>query len=87
MKSHVFRGTRWRLGNVKARRELGGCEGPHISGREIDIPVGGSRQQDLDTCIHESIHACLWDLDEEAVSESATDIAALLWRLGWRKKK
>jgi len=32
----------------------------------------------LDLVIHESLHACLWDLDEEAVTETAWDIARLL---------
>jgi len=51
----------------------------------MNIPVHGEALKDLDTIVHESLHACLWDLDEEAVAESAADVARLLWRVGWRK--
>ncbi len=30
-------------------------------------------------------HAALWDLDEEAVSETANAISAALWRVGYRR--
>ena len=36
----------------------------------------------LDTIIHELLHAALPDLCEEAVLETATDIAKILTRLG-----
>ena len=86
MKSHVFRGHRWVLGRVRGKYEKGACDAPSVPGKEIDVPIGGARLQDLDTCIHEALHACFWDLDEEAVDATAADIAAFLWRLGWRKK-
>jgi hypothetical protein len=85
VKTLTFRGKRWRIGKLRRKGELGGCESPHIAGREIDVPIGGKTLRDLDTTIHEAIHACLWDLDEEAVIETASDIATALWRLGWRK--
>lgn len=85
VRTHKFRGHVWRLGRVRSVGERGGCEGPHVPGKEIDIPVNGGRLTDLDTCIHEALHACFWDMAEEAVSEAASDIARLLWRLNWRK--
>jgi hypothetical protein len=39
----------------------------------------------MDTTIHEAIHAIRPELDEEAVASTATDIAHLLWRLGYRR--
>jgi len=86
IRAHIFRGTRWRLGRVKQRGELGGCEGPHVPGREIDIPADGDTENELSTIIHEALHACLWDIDEEAIDTTADDIARLLWRLGWRNE-
>jgi len=85
MKSVTLRGRRWRIGRVKQKHERGGCEHPGIPGKEIDVPVNGTRRDDLDTIIHEALHACFWDIDEEAIEESATDIARFLWGLGWRK--
>ena len=41
----------------------------------------------LDTIIHESLHACFPDATEEDVTTSASDIARLLWQLGYRIKK
>ena len=38
----------------------------------------------LDTVIHECLHAAFPDLCEEAVTDSATDIARVLFRLGCR---
>lgn len=38
----------------------------------------------LDTAIHECLHAAFPDLCEEAVTESATDIARVLFRFGCR---
>jgi hypothetical protein len=34
--------------------------------------------------IDESIHACLWELDNDIVGEISTNIAHLLWECGLR---
>lgn len=44
-------------------------------------------ERELDVLIHEMLHACMWDLDEEAVTEMASDIAHVLWRIGYRIEK
>ena len=41
----------------------------------------------LEAIIHEALHGCVYDLKEEAVFETAKDIAKLLWRLGYRSKR
>ena len=85
IKSHTFRNKRWKI--LDAPPDTGGeCQAPWMSRRMMNIPAHGEALKDLDTIIHESLHACLWDLDEEAISESAADVARLLWRLGWRKE-
>lgn len=64
------------------RPALGECL--HES-RTIRIPVEGDTPDELDTIIHEVVHAaCPW-LDEWIVAETGTAVAKLLWRLGWRK--
>jgi hypothetical protein len=50
----------------------------------LKVPVDGDTWEELDTIIHEALHACT-ELNETCVDESATSIAILLWRLGWRK--
>jgi len=84
IKSHSFRSRKWRI--IDAGQGNGGeCHAPHIKGREMCIPVDGDSFHDLEICIHESLHALFWDLDEEVVEESGHDLARLLWRMGWRK--
>jgi hypothetical protein len=85
MKSVTIRNRRWTLGRCRGRGERGGCEGPHVPGRILDIPIHGRRLEDLNTIIHEALHAALWDLDEDSVKETADGVAWLLWRCGWRK--
>lgn len=41
----------------------------------------------MDTIIHEALHCIRPELDEQAVADTATDIARLLWRLGYRIDK
>jgi hypothetical protein len=38
----------------------------------------------LDTLIHEMLHAAMPDLDEDAIYETASDVAKVLWDLGYR---
>ncbi len=48
----------------------------------IDDRLVGKKK--LDTEIHEFLHAAYPDLNEEAVCETATDLAKILWMLGYR---
>ena len=86
-KTLTIRGRRWRLVDVANHKgkELGYCSNPDIE-KEIAIPIDGDTESELDTIIHELIHAAQWDLAEEAVEEMACSIAGALWRLGWRKE-
>ena len=85
IRSHIFRGKRWliRWRKLPGAQE-GECESPASQGKMIKVDPRTTKLRLLDTLIHEGLHACMWDLDEEAVHESASDIAKLLWRLGYR---
>ena len=41
----------------------------------------------METAIHEGLHACNWNAQEEKVTKTANDIARFLWNLGYRKVK
>ena len=41
----------------------------------------------LETLIHECLHACLPDLNEDRVHGTARDIGRVLWRAGYRRKR
>jgi hypothetical protein len=92
IRSHKFRGKRYRieyhpnLGRMPdGEPRLGFCENPTRRGRRLKIKKGQTPLRTLDTELHEGLHACLWDLDEDAVRETAEDLAEFLWRLGYRK--
>ena len=66
---------------------VGGCYGatdpPHYRQREIYIEQKMSNKQRAETLIHEMLHACVWDLREEAVEETARSITNALYKLGY----
>ena len=71
----TMRGKVWNIARFKEGDAAGMVEAPSTVQKRIDIPVHGGTRKDLDVIVHESLHACLWDLDEEAVYETAFDIA------------
>ena len=89
---HKFRGKLWWILNnvvlTKANSNaVGECRrwSDTAISPALCIPIHGDTREDLDTIIHEALHACT-ELNEDAVEESAESIARLLWRLGWRKQ-
>ena len=80
----TIRGKRWRFERRKTQGAYGRCDGPHIKNKTITVDPRISGQTELDTVIHECLHAAFWDMDEEAVEEVATDLARILIRLGWK---
>jgi len=81
-----MRGRRYKIVDSQnlSGDHLGECSTPDLPYREMFIPVQGDTRDDLAVQIHEMLHACLWDLDEEAVEQTCVSIANCLWRLGWR---
>jgi hypothetical protein len=62
------------------------CDSPDHTRRSITIRTGLTPQRELDVLIHEMLHGAYWDLSEEAIAETATDIAAVLFAMGYRKR-
>lgn len=67
------------------RKNYGWCDDPKTKGKRIAVWSRLTGLTELDTTIHECIHAGLPDIKEDTVSEFATDLARVLWRLGYRK--
>ena len=63
----------------------GYCDSPKATGKRIVVDSRLRGEEELEVTIHEALHAASWDLAEECVLETGTDIARLLWRLGYRK--
>lgn len=73
-----------RTGEVVERLE-GLTDSPKTRNKAMRILDTLRCERELRAILHESMHAALWDLDEEAVDETSRDLAKLLYRLGYRR--
>ena len=86
IKSHTFRGRKY---TVIIEAIDGMCDKPTASNSlNFIIPTDPENTKKfLETVIHESIHGCFPSMSEENVTESAYDIARMVWRIGFRLKE
>jgi hypothetical protein len=78
---HKIRGKMWNVRRVpNLGNARGSCDPPTKPNKEIKILSSLRGQEFLEVLLHEILHAALWDLDEEAVSETAEDAARAIWR-------
>ena len=56
-----------------------------MDARTITFHSKAKGQNLMDVVIHEGLHACFWDIDEEAIDQSAQDITRLLVKLGFKQ--
>lgn len=79
-------GRMWWFRRLPQLRKLyGWCDNPDSKNKQIAIYSGLRGQLALDTIIHECLHAGFKDLKEESINEFASDLARILWRLGYRR--
>lgn len=88
----TIRGKRWRLNFVPnlgrdedGHEYYGKCDPPTALNKAIRVKRGLGQYAELETLVHEIIHAGQWDLSEQAVEEIGVDMTRALWRVGWRK--
>jgi hypothetical protein len=90
-KKHVvkLRGKKYKIQKTgKVGSDLWGyCTDPKFTNRLIKIHKMLENDEELEILIHEMLHACFWDLDEEVVSEVGRDLSKALWKMGYRKQK
>ena len=81
-----LRGKRWNLEAVEYLQDgsCGSIDPPDAVQKRILISLSQTPIDKLDTVIHECLHACVPDLDEDCVTETATGIAKVLHRMGCR---
>ncbi len=82
-KTHMIRGERWRIQRPQAPGDLGAAR---YATKRLEIPHDGDAEHELDTILHEVLHAAVPDLCEQTVTETANAQSTLLWRLGWRNE-
>lgn len=83
-----IQGKAWNLRFAKSKelkRDYGHCDSPKRKSKEIVIRDNLDPKVELDTTIHELLHAADWSKSEEWVDSTANEIATILWRLNWRK--
>lgn len=94
-KAHTFRGNRYKICWHKPKRgksdpknleRWGTCSHPRVKGKRLVIWPKLKGLDLLQTLLDESLHACEWDLDNEAVEEISITIGVFLWRNGLRFK-
>lgn len=79
----TVRGQRWRMRFVPNLGDKAGeCD---YGSRILRIAQGQPEAEELDTVVHEILHAAYPDIEEDAIGETGEAIAKALWRLGWRK--
>ena len=67
-------------------RIYGTCDDPKSKNKSIVVDSRLSGEIELDTIIHELLHAASWEVfDDDFVDTTATSIARILHRLGYRK--
>lgn len=84
---HQFRGVEYTIRRGKTDTDADG-ETEH-SRRETTISkdLDPHSLRFLETVLHEALHDCVPDLAEKAVGETARDIALLLRRMGYRRRR
>lgn len=82
---HSFRGKVWKIEPwAKGLRCCAKCDSPYDKNKTIRISKNMEGVERIEAIVHEGVHACFWDIDEDAVDEAAKSIATLLWRMGYR---
>jgi len=66
---------------------VGECSHPNSPTPSLVTKKGLRGHFRMETILHEGLHASLWDLDEDAVNETAAALADLLWADRWRRVK
>jgi len=84
--AQVFRGTaysiHWRKPRIKAAG--GTCDSPNKKNPAIEIWPGLNDKNLVRVLIDEAIHACMWDIDNDAVAQTSAAISDFLWNCGLR---
>jgi hypothetical protein len=80
----------WKIKIVKSTElspsSLGECDDPEKAKPEIWVKRTQKPIDLMDTIIHEVLHAVRPELSEEAVLDTATTIAKVLWKFNYRKQ-
>ena len=77
-KTYRLRGERVRITRQRPSPDADGNCDPPGPNRAIRIDPSLPVERMVAVLIHEGLHACLWDVDHDAVTETAESVAALV---------
>ena len=84
VKTHTFRGNKFEIDYGSTFDGL--CENPKGEKKpQIRVSCEPFTKKELETLIHEALHACVFAKSEDVVEETARDLFRFLWRLGYRR--
>jgi hypothetical protein len=69
----------------RLKGKWGDIDPPDQRGRAIRISREAKGRRLLIVLIHEMLHGCFWQIDEDVIDQSSIDIGDALWRLGFRR--
>lgn len=82
-------GVRYRIRFVRSSEipfdRFADCSAPSDKRPEIRVRQVLRGKARMETVIHEALHAQTWTRSESDVARSARELAALLWRCGYRE--
>ncbi|KKM21603.1 hypothetical protein LCGC14_1633730 [marine sediment metagenome] len=85
VKTHVFNGRRYEI-DMPGR--IDGCVDQYqLNKRVMLITTEPHTKEELEACVHESLHAENWAATEKVIERTGREIADFLWRLGYRRTK
>ena len=91
-RNHTFRGKRYKITTATKRAmgvNRGDCDSPSGPGKTIrvgnDLMQPSKDKELMEVLLHEGLHACMWDVSEEGIHQTADSLANLLWRCGYRR--
>lgn len=82
-----LRGKNYRLlrSNFPKDDDWGRCDPPTKRNKAVRINRLAEGRQELYALLHEMMHGCFWDYDEDAIEEASVDISGVLFDLGFRR--
>ena len=85
VRTHIFNGRKYTI-VVEGRTD--GCVDKYsMDERFMMIMTDPHTKNELETFIHESLHAENWAATEKVVERVGRELADFLWRLGFRRVK
>lgn len=85
VKTHSFNGRCYKIDQLPLID--GFTDTYKLNDRHLTVMVKPGTKRELETFIHESLHAENWAKTEKVVERVGKEIADFLWRLGYRRIK